>query len=494
MSRQVMPHSPQEGSPSLYPPGKSPSGDTKRKKTWAPLVVLLFLFLVLGAVGVLFLKPATTPSNSSPQKLPPKSANSATNQQPDPQIHAHHEEAMQMLEKVLSLTVRAEAANTSQWGEKKYLDALSIKEQADHLFKEQKYIEATTKYDEASSALHRLLAAKMEMFHSFLNQGDLALAEENSKQALEQFTKALAIDPDSHEAEKGFLRATTLPEVARLHKEAIDLENKGNLSAAKENLTQLLALDNEYQAGHTSLNRIQKKIGEITFQKELGNFYAALANNTFAQARTSLMHLKKQGLHKDQIAQAEVLLAEKETAHTIKILREKADKMEAAEKWQEALGIYRQALTIAPEALFANSGQKTALKRIKLDKGLTDIITRPARLQNDAQRESAKNLFLYAQQISPQGPTLKAQIKKVETLITVASTPVSVTLDSDNRTDIVMYHVGKLGHFYQKRLLIKPGKYTVVGKRLGFRDMRKVIDVQPQNAANHFYIQCKEPI
>ncbi|MGB7932226.1 MAG: hypothetical protein WCH04_08375, partial [Gammaproteobacteria bacterium] len=59
---------------------------------------------------------------------------------------------------------------------------------------------------------------------------------------------------------------------------------------------------------------------------------------------------------------------------------------------------------------------------------------------------------------------------------------------------VVVYHVGRLGQFRNHRLELRPGTYTAVGSRPGYRDARIVFTVQPGGAPQSVEIHCREPI
>ena len=60
-----------------------------------------------------------------------------------------------------------------------------------------------------------------------------------------------------------------------------------------------------------------------------------------------------------------------------------------------------------------------------------------------------------------------------------ADTPVKVALASDNATEVQIYRIGKLGLFEHRDLELMPGRYTVVGTRQGYRDVRKELNLLP---------------
>ena len=54
--------------------------------------------------------------------------------------------------------------------------------------------------------------------------------------------------------------------------------------------------------------------------------------------------------------------------------------------------------------------------------------------------------------------------------------------------------IGRLGAFERKDMELLPGRYTVVGVRPGYRDVRRELTLLPGNAAPTLVIRCEEPI
>jgi hypothetical protein len=69
-----------------------------------------------------------------------------------------------------------------------------------------------------------------------------------------------------------------------------------------------------------------------------------------------------------------------------------------------------------------------------------------------------------------------------------------VTLVSDNATEVTVYRVGELGTFAARELELKPGRYTAVGSRRGFRDVRETFTVLPGRENGPVTVVCVESI
>ena len=61
-------------------------------------------------------------------------------------------------------------------------------------------------------------------------------------------------------------------------------------------------------------------------------------------------------------------------------------------------------------------------------------------------------------------------------------------------TQVVIYRVGQYGTFAERDVELLPGRYTVVGTRNGFRDVRREVVLPPGIPASAVVVRCEEPI
>jgi hypothetical protein len=69
-----------------------------------------------------------------------------------------------------------------------------------------------------------------------------------------------------------------------------------------------------------------------------------------------------------------------------------------------------------------------------------------------------------------------------------------VALASDSLTEVTIYRVGRFGSFERKDVELLPGRYTVVGQRAGYRDVRRELELVPGRDVPTVVIRCEEPI
>lgn len=169
-----------------------------------------------------------------------------------------------------------------------------------------------------------------------------------------------------------------------------------------------------------------------------------------------------------------------------------AQEFEQSEAWREAEEMYTTVLAIDPESAVALAGQQRTEARATLDEKLEYHLANPTRLETPAVFDNAAACLEEALETVPSGPRLESQIARLEGVLERMSTPVSVTLESDSMTEVVIYRVGRLGTFTRRELALKPGTYTVVGSRAGYRDIRLQLVVAPDSTPKPLVVQCEE--
>ncbi len=72
--------------------------------------------------------------------------------------------------------------------------------------------------------------------------------------------------------------------------------------------------------------------------------------------------------------------------------------------------------------------------------------------------------------------------------------PVRLSLVSDNATDVAIPSIGQFGTFAKRDIELKPGTYTVIGTRDGYRDVRRDITIAPGQESQTIRVSCSDPI
>lgn len=506
--KELKPPATDSGHPTLVPP----DGDPKRpKKSNLLFIVLLFFvfFILIDLVilGYWFLadhddglvappvenqqvsdpKTKRVPAKLSPQSSAPALLEAEKDQR----------EAAIRLEKArerwLSHQAQAESEDVALWGGEKYRAIIAEAGQGDEFYQTRKYQAAEAAYDQARGRLESLMALKQEIYEESMALGKQAYLNGNVQGALAEFFRAGAILPQNEDAEHWGKRAGKLETVLTLVQEAENFSESGELQEAEKKLREVLALDAEYIPGRSLLQEVENRQAALAFQQQMTRFYDALEKSHLKDAGIALKEVDKTGVDEALLEDARRQYQAAVQADGIQRLGVEFEKMLAHEQWQKAVKIADKIMAIQPENGLALGGKIRAEKRLLLDRRMEQTLAAPKRLQDKGPLTEAEKLLAYGKTFPREGKRLQAQITALEQLLTQAKIEIEVTLYSDESTDVVVYRVGKLGRFSRKKILLRPGEYTLVGSKAGFRDFRQTM-VIAAGKNREYSVICKEPI
>jgi len=422
---------------------------------------------------------------AEPEQVPAK---------PPEQVALEKEEAEQSLADYLVAKKALDDKGGAEWGGHLYTEMAQSAQEADELFMNKEYASASQKYEEALSKAKAITNGSEKAFRRLMEEGRMAMAEGDGKRAQRNFGLALMIEPTNENARRNLERAKKIERVIRLINSAKRHEKLNNLPFALADYQEAVKLDPESDQAREGFDRIKVLIAEEQFKQLMSSGFAALQNNEYERARRAFLKAEsfKTGAIEVQDALAQVDQAIR--LARIETLRKEALAAEQAEDWKEALESYLAVLQIDPAIQFAVQGKVLSQERVTLEKRLTFYLERPHLLESDRHLENAILVLKEARKIEPMGPRLKSQTERLDQWVTTAKTPVKVTLESDNLTQVDVYKVGRFGRFTARDLDLRPGTYTVVGTRSGYKDVRQQIVVKPGQKGMRVTVVCKEKI
>jgi tetratricopeptide (TPR) repeat protein len=288
--------------------------------------------------------------------------------------------------------------------------------------------------------------------------------------------------------------ARKFDEVNRLITSGKNHEKQGRFAFAHTDYGEALKLDPDSREARESLKRVKERISGDQFQKLMSDGLTAYHKGEYQSARTLLLKAKSFRPDSKEVQSAIVEVNEAIRLDTIEKLRRKAAAGEEAEDWEEALHSYVTVLKIDPNISFAVQGKERSINQIRVAREITYFLQKPGILESDKQLQNAILLMEEAETLQPRGERLSRQLSDFKALVDAARTPVKVRIDSDNFTEVAVYRVGRLGHFVTRELLLRPGTYTVVGSRDGYRDIHQKIVVKPGQTELSITVICRDRV
>lgn len=461
----------------------------------APAIAVV---LLVSFVAVFFALPRwveeRAESAASPAIAPVAATEPAEPELSPEELAALQDRAERQLAALLQQQQQLDTRSAMSWGGETWERYQEDSKLGDEAYLIEDYAGAANHYGSALELGESLLGRSGQIIESALAAGNAAFGAGNSGLAVEQFDVVLGIDPDNDAARAGRARAERLPDVLELIRHGDELRQAGDLAGAKDAYREALGIDSAWSPARKALADVTAALAASSFDQLISKGLTALAEEDYSEALehfSSALRIRPDSeVARDGLSQAE----QGQKLDAIALAEVRGLAYERRELWNEAIARYEEALAADPSVAFALEGLQRSRKRADLDQKLENLIRNPNLLLTDTVLEDARRLLGEAQPLAGPESRIAGQVERLGQLVALAATPVTVQLHSDQLTEVTVYRVGKLGVFSAKEIQIRPGTYTAVGSRDGYRDVRRTFTVLPGQTVDPVNVVCNEPI
>ena len=469
-------------------------------RTWIGAVLLTVLLAV--AVGVVFVLPSWVEEQreTAAVAVEPVETQAPVATEPaapvlSPQELARlREEAEALLAELLSQQAQLEALSAESWGDEQWREYQASARAGDDAYLANAFGEAVPAYTGALEIGRALLQRSADIIASAVQAGATALEAGNASVAEEQFALVLGIEPEHEAASAGLARAQRLPEVLELVEQGLELDREGDLEGAAEAYREALAIDPGWVNARSALRDVERRILDSRFERVMSQGFAALGSEDYDAAIEHFEQALKLEPGSQDAENGRLQAEQGQRLDQIALVEARASAFERRELWERAVEQYETVLAIDQGLVFAQEGLERSRYRADLDTKFSYLLGNPNLLFEDAVLSDADALLGEAEALPDPGPRLSEQTSELSRLVRLASTPIEIELRSDEMTQVTLYRVGPLGAFAQTRLELRPGTYTALGSRDGYRDVRETFTILPGRDVPAVYVACVEPI
>lgn len=479
--------------PPLRPPGNTSTQTTDSKSPAARIIIWAFVSLLAVLLAVVFALPnlvyqgGTTPAGTNAGTTAAPAGDGAERQ-------AARAGAEQALQRALRLQAELRLANAAAWGEPEWSQVPVILASGDRLFAERQFDDSQRHYRQAVDILTALQASRGGRLQQALDAGRVALEADRADRAIAYFQQALSIEENHSVALRGLARAEVREQLKAEMSAAARAEAQGEFEQAIGFLRTAIQLDSEYQPAQQALARLEQAKADADFKQAMNEALAALQQGRFTSADNALDRAAQIDPQDPSLHDVRRQLALARQKAALDRIRNETRKLVQNENWEAAVRAYRRALAIDAHTGFARQGLANAEKRVALHQQFDHYLNDPDRLYSDEPLANAERLLEAVRVVPSSEPKLLDKRTRLEAQVSKARQPLTVRLNSDGQTDVVIYHVGRLGVFTEHTLQLKPGTYTAVGSRPGYRDARRIFTVKPGQDLQVVDIRCEEPV
>lgn len=432
-----------------------------------------------------------TPATQAPRESPVEPAASPWS---DAQQARLRKEAQDVLAQLLPLQFELEQRGAASWGAAALASATAAAGRGDEHYQAREFVPAREQYEASLAELQALEAAIPGILEEALQSAVEALDGGNREALNEALGQAALLAPDSPELAALTARAQSMEALQALLAGAAAAETAGALAAAEQQLQDAAQLDPDSRRAREQLARVSAAHRQQRFHRAMSEGYEALDQGSFAKARSAFRDAGKLQANSAEVSSALAELKTAETAARLAGLQRQGRSLEDGETWEDAVARYQEALQLDPTIVFAQEGLARSEPRARLDRQLREALEAPERLADPSVAATLEKVLQQARTLSPQGPLLAAQLTELEQKLAQATTPLTVTLRSDQQTEVLVQRVARLGQFSERSLELRPGTYTAVGSRDGYRDVRQTFTLRHGEAPPPVFIACTEPI
>lgn len=402
-------------------------------------------------------------------------------------------EAQELLAQLLEVQEVLIDRGAEDWAGEEMASIAALALAGDEQYRERAFDAAIESYQSALSAAEALEESLPERLAALVAEATAAVEALRLDPAQEALAAAIQLQPAAEAVDILRDRVAALPELAAALDSASSAEEAGDLETALAEAERAQALDNRHVLATSEVNRLRVALTQQRFNAAMSEGYAALDDKDFARAKA---RFDRAGALQPGSSEAAAALQELATARTVdklNRLQQRGEALLGEEDWSSAVPVFEEALAVDASLRFAREGLAMARPRAVLDTALRKILDDPERLVDDAILREAQATLSEARAQTNPGPRLREQIAAVEKTLAVASTPIDLRLRSDGLTEVTVYKIARLGTFDERQLSLRPGRYTAVGTRRGYRDVRVEFSVAPGDN-NPVYIACSDAI
>jgi hypothetical protein len=458
-----------------------------------------FVALLLVAAGVLLFLPrlaykaapvtTTRPAPGTSQRSP------EAEKEVDLKLMAEQmQEAERVRDAYDALYPSLEKRSAGKWAAQTFAAAREHGEQARRHFAAREFVNARDAYTAGLDELQKISDLVQPTLAEQMRRGNEALDAGQSSIAEAAFALALEIDPGNEAATRGRKRAQSLDAVNALLVQASNAERAGDMAQAAQRYDEALKLDPDTKAAQEGVTRVRGRIASDEFAAAMSLGLRELEAGKLAEARNAFERAGRLRPGSPEVNDALARVSESGRQRSIASHRAQAERFEREDRWVDALGEYEAALKLDPKLEFATTGRERLAPRVELLRQVESLLANQDRLMSAAVRDQARALVAEAERFAESSPTLQKKSQALAASLSQYEKPVRVAIVSNSQTEVVVYKVGRVGVFDRREIELLPGTYTVVGTRVGFRDVRREFTVQPGQSAPTLDIRCEDPI
>ncbi len=454
--------------------------------------VVLVSSAVLAVALILFV--VTQNFSATTTKMPSSRSSDVAQEFSAEQIETYRTEFKQALTRYeIEIQPDINTILLSQWETSRVNELNLIKEKALTAFAQGAFLQAKQHYDDLLSRSNALIAEHKDQTLEYVNAANVAFEQDNIPLAQINVNRALNLMPTNAQAIELQTRIDAYSEVSQLLSELRVAKIENNLPKQIDILSDIVDLDPSRNDLSDDLEKAQTDYDREQLENTLNRAQSLMNQGNLAQAQDMLDVAKSIKPDSTGLKRLQAKLNELASKNALAQILSQLKQYASNDNWTAVSTLASNSLeTYLDDSELFDYQQKASQVQSATTR-INQFIAKPQRLADEGIREAAKSAITKAFGPSLLSPTLAAKIQTLSEQIDKYELDVPVTINSDGETYIVVLGIGHVGQQVAKTILLKPGKYTLEGRREGFRSKRKEIMIEANQPLTVKLI-CDEPI
>ncbi len=392
------------------------------------------------------------------------------------------------------LEPRLEASNVQGWNSAGLFEINELKKKVMSTFTNGEYGMAMENLLHLKNLTLETIIQADQIFEENMEKAASLLAEERYDGASRHIKKALSVHSQSPGALKLAREIEKLPHTLVLLNGARAARAEKNFQKEYDFLRQVLDVAPERQEVKERLEVLAGLIKARNFDLHISLGFAGIDDRQAKKARTHYQEARKIDPRRPELSILMGQLLDLEKSFRVDQAVRKAELAIRQDDWQKARMYFARAAEDGPENKTVAEGLRRADHFLELQASLGQYLKKPYRLSHANVRKEAENTLVQAEKVSKYSLKITKQARQLSGLMTRINRFIPVTIISDNKTNVLVRSVGKVGVVSQKNIQLKPGHYTFEGARKGFKSKLVQAFIPYDQDSFRVRVICDEPI
>ena len=359
------------------------------------------------------------------------------------------------------------------------------------LYRDEYFGDAAAKFRSATERLMGIEQALQAFAAERLAAAGAALDDEDFQAAAAGYEAVLRILPASGEASTGLSTARRGSEARKLLEQARQAIAQGDFETAESRLGAIppgILSDGVGEARR----QIRTARQQVRLSRSMSRGFRHLDRGEWQEAEAAFTEALRADPESAVARDALEDLHRRRTDAELAAVRARLELERQAENWPEARALLERMRELDPND-DTIAGDLSRIDHLAdVEERIDGYLSQPQRLSAKGIRDQAAALLETTAHPEIYGARITGKRERLQQSLATWTTPVEMTIRSDDRTEVRIRPGRVLGRFRERQLEVYPGDYVLSGRRVGYREVSLRVAVPPGADALSFEVICRE--